>query len=125
MIGNYIKVTFRNILKHKGYSFINVAGLSTGIVCFVLIALFIQDELSYDRYHEKSGRIYRAGTRAVWADNEFYGAVSPAPFAQTLVTEFPDVEASTRLRRSGDPVIRYKDNVFSEERWYWADDTYA
>jgi len=124
MIGNYIKVTFRNILKHKGHYFINVAGLSTGIVCFVLIALFIRDELSYDRYHDKADRIYRAGTRAVWADNEFHGAVSPAPLSKTLAMEFSEVEASTRLRRSGYPVIRYKDNVFSEERWYWADDTF-
>ncbi|MFC2163549.1 ABC transporter permease, partial [Acidobacteriota bacterium] len=95
-----------------------------GIVCFVLIGLFIQDELSFDRYHEKASRIYRAGVRAVWADNEFHGAVSPAPFSKALVTEFPDVEASTRLRRFGFPVIRYKDKVFSEERLYWADDTF-
>lgn len=124
MLRNYIKVAFRNILKHKGYYFINVVGLSIGIVCFVLITLFIQDELSYDRYHEKADRIYRAGVQAVWADNEFHGAVSPAPFSKTLVTEFPEVEASTRLRRFGFPVIRYKDKAFSEERWYWADGTF-
>jgi len=124
MFKNYIKIAFRNILKHKGYYFINVVGLSIGIVCFVLIALFIQDELSYDRYHDKADRIYRAGTRAVWADNEFSGAVSPAPFSDALAKEFPEVEASTRLRRSGFPVIRYKDKVFSEERWYWADETF-
>jgi len=124
MFGNYIKITFRNILRHKGYYFINVAGLSIGIICFILIALFIQDELSYDRYHEKADRIYRAGVRAVWADNEFHGAVSPAPFSKALVTEFPEVEASTRLRRFGFPVIRYKEKVFSEERWYWADGTF-
>jgi putative ABC transport system permease protein len=124
MFRNTIKITFRNILKHKGYYFINMAGLSIGIVCFILIALFIQDELSYDRYHEKADRIYRAGVRAVWADNEFHGVVSPAPFSKALVTEYPEVEVSTRLRRSGFPVIRYKDKVFSEERWYWADDTF-
>ena len=124
MFRNIIKITFRNISKHKGYYFINVAGLSIGIVCFILIALFIMDELSYDRYHEKADRIYKAGVRAVWADNEFHGCVSPAPFSRALVTEFPEVEVSTRLRRFGFPVIRYKDKVFSEERWYWADETF-
>lgn len=124
MFGNIIKVTFRNVLKHKGYYFINMAGLSIGLVCFILIALFITDELSYDRYHEKAERIYKAGVRALWADNEFYGSVSPAPFSRTLVREFPEVETATRLRRFGFPVIRYKDKVFSEERWYWADDTF-
>ncbi len=124
MFKNIIKITFRNISKHKGYYFINVAGLSIGMVCFILIALFITDELSYDRYHEKADRIYKAGVRALWADNEFHGSVSPAPFSRALVTEFPEVEVSTRLVRSGFPVIRYKDKVFSEERWYWADDTF-
>ena len=124
MFRSYIKIAFRNILKHKGYYFINVAGLSIGIVCFVLITLFIQDELSYDRYHEKADRIYRAEVQAVWADNEFHGATSPAPFSKTLITEFPEVEASTRLCKFGDPVIRYKDLAISEERWYWADETF-
>jgi putative ABC transport system permease protein len=124
MFRNIIKITFRNISKHKGYYFINVAGLSIGIVCFILIALFIMDELSYDRYHEKADRIYKAGVRALWADNEFHGCVSPAPFSRALVTEFPEVEVSTRLRRFGFPVIRYEEKVFSEERWYWADDTF-
>ncbi len=124
MFKNIIKITFRNISKHRAYYFINVVGLSVGIVCFILIALFIADELSYDRYHEKADRIYKAGVRALWADNEFYGCVSPAPFSRTLVAEFTEVEVSTRLRRSGFPVIRYKDKVFSEERWFWADDTH-
>ena len=124
MIQNIIKITFRNISKHRGYYFINVAGLSIGVVCFILIALFITDELSYDRYHEKADRIYKAGVRALWADNEFHGCVSPASFSRTLVTEFPEVEVSTRLRRYGDPVVRYKDKAFSEERWYWADGTF-
>ncbi|MGD9346727.1 MAG: ABC transporter permease [Candidatus Aminicenantes bacterium] len=124
MFQNIIRITFRNISKHKAYYFINVAGLSIGIVCFILIALFITDELSYDRYHEKADRIYKAGVRALWADNEFHGCVSPASLSRTLVAEFPEVEVSTRLRRYGFPVIRYEDKVFSEERWYWADDTF-
>ncbi len=124
MFQNIIKITFRNITKHKGYYFINGVGLSIGIVCFILIALFITDELSYDRYHEKADRIYKAGVRALWADNEFHGCVSPASLSRTLVAEFPEVEVSTRLRRYGFPVVRYKDKVFSEERWYWADGTF-
>ncbi|MGD8540445.1 MAG: ABC transporter permease [Candidatus Aminicenantes bacterium] len=124
MFQNIIKITFRNITKHKAYYFINVTGLSIGIVCFILIALFITDELSYDRYHEKANRIYKAGVRALWADNEFHACVSPASLSRTLVAEFPEVEVSTRLRRYGFPVVRYKDKVFSEERWYWADGTF-
>lgn len=123
MIINYIKVTLRNIRRHKGYYLINILGLTIGIVCFILISLFVLDELSYDRYHEKADQIYRVGVRALVNDNEFHGATACAPMAQTLVKEFPEVQASTRLRGFGDPVIRYKEKVFSEERWFFADAT--
>jgi putative ABC transport system permease protein len=59
MLRNYLKIALRNLLKHKGYTFINVFGLAVGIACCVLILLFVRDELSYDRFHEKADRIYR------------------------------------------------------------------
>ncbi len=123
MIFNYIKVALRNIQRHKGFYFINIVGLTIGIICFILIFLFVLDELSYDRYHEKANQIYRVGVRALVQDNEFHGATCCAPMARTLVKEFPEVLASTRLRKFGNPVIRYKEKVFSEERWFWADST--
>ncbi len=59
MIKNYIKIALRNIKRHKGYSLINIAGLAIGIACCILILLWVQDELSYDRFHENAGDIYR------------------------------------------------------------------
>ncbi|HLK98055.1 MAG TPA: ABC transporter permease, partial [Hymenobacter sp.] len=59
MIRNYFKIALRNILKHKGFSFINVAGVAVGLACFLLIALYVRDELSYDRYNTNAERIYR------------------------------------------------------------------
>jgi putative ABC transport system permease protein len=51
MFKNYLKIAFRNIVRHKGYSFINIAGLAAGIACCMLIMLYVRDELSFDRYH--------------------------------------------------------------------------
>jgi putative ABC transport system permease protein len=119
-----LKITLRNLKKHKGISLINIAGLTIGVIGFILIGLFVRDELSYDRHHEKSGRIYRVNVRAVANNTEFYSAAACTPMAQALVTEFPEVEASTRLHRFGIPLVRYKDKVFSEERFWFADPTF-
>ena len=116
-----MKMALRNFFKHKGFSFINIFGLAVGIACCLLILLFVVDELSYDRYHEKADRIYRAGLYGFISGNEFHGVVTAAPMAQTLREEYPEVEASTRARNFGFPVFRYGDKVFSEERVFWVD----
>ena len=59
MFSNYFKVAFRNLKKHAFYSFINIIGLAVGMACCILIFLWVQDELSLDRFHEKSDRLYR------------------------------------------------------------------
>ncbi len=116
-----MKIALRNFFKHKGFSFINVFGLAVGIACCLLILLFVVDELSYDKYHEKADRIYRAGLYGFIGGNEFNGVVTASPMAQTLVEEYPEVEAATRARNFGFPVFRYADKVFSEERVFWVD----
>lgn len=61
MIYNYFKIALRNIIRHKAFSFINIIGLAIGLVCFIFIMLWIQSELSYDKFHEKFDRIYNLG----------------------------------------------------------------
>ena len=124
MIAHSLKITLRNLKKRRGISLINIVGLTIGVIGFILIALFVQDELSYDRHHEKADRIYRANVRAIANNTDFYSATTCTPMAQALVTEFPEVEASTRVHRFGIPVIRYQEKVFSEERFLFADPTF-
>ena len=124
MIKNYFKIAFRNLLKYKGYSFINILGLAIGIACCLLILLFVQDELNYDKYNEKADRIYRVAVYGHLGTSEFNSAVSATPLAETLLRDYPEVETAVRLRSFGYPVVRYKDKVFSEERFYWADSTF-
>lgn len=124
MLKNYLKIALRIFIRQKGFSFINIFGLAIGIVCCLLIVLYIQDEMSYDKYHEKADQIYRVGLRAFVNNNEFHGVVTSSPMATALVNEFPEVTAATRIRNYGFPVFRYKDKVFSEERVFWVDSSY-
>ncbi|MCK5149017.1 ABC transporter permease [bacterium] len=124
MLLNYIKTALRNLIKYKGYSFINIVGLGFGVACFFLISLFVRDELSYDKFIPDNDRIHRVVLYAVLNNNTVHGAASCTPLAPALRREFPEVEAVTRSRNYGFPVFRYMDKVFSEERVFWADSTF-
>ncbi len=124
MIKNYIRIAFRNLFKHRGFSLINIIGLTVGLTCCFLILLFVRDELSYDKYNINADRIYRVNLHGRISDSDFNLAVSCAPIGPTLKNEIPEVQNFTRLFKAGIPVIRYKDKVFSEDRFFWADSTF-
>jgi len=124
MFKNYLLVALRNMRRFKGYTFINIFGLSVGIACCILILLFVRNELDYDRFNVKADRIFRIGLRAALNNNRMDGVVTCAPMAQTLVAEVPEVEAATRVWNAGYPVFRYEDKVFSEERQFFVDSTF-
>jgi putative ABC transport system permease protein len=97
MLANYLKSAFRNIVKQKGFFFINTAGLAVGIGVCLLLYLWIIDEWSYDRYHEKTDRIYR-----VVSQSEFEGKIdrfanTPAPLAPAFLDEFPEIIKAVRF----------------------------
>ncbi len=122
MFRNYLTVGIRNLLRHKGYSSINVLGLAIGIACCILILLYVQDELSYDRYHEKSDRIYRLAESATIAGRPIEAAVTPPPWAPVMAEEFPEIEQITRLKPPGSRwLIRYEENRFYERYFVFAD----
>ncbi len=124
MFTNYLKIALRNLLKSKGYTFINVAGLAVGLACCLLILLFVRDELSYDRHYEQADRIYRITLEALLGEQEINGPISPAPMAQALVTDYPEVVQATRLFTfSGETFVRYEDKRFVEERFFFGDST--
>lgn len=123
MIKNYLKIALRNMLKFKAYSFINIFGLAIGIAACMMILLYINDELSYDKYNDKANQIYRVHTLGKLAGNVINIAVSPAPLGETLVKDYPEVIQYTRLMPNTTMLIRYKDNVFVETNFFWADST--
>ena len=124
MLTNYLKIALRNLHKYKGYTFINVAGLAVGLACCLLIVLFVRDELSYDRYHEKADQIYRVTLDALLGEQEINGPIAPAPMAQALVNDYPEVVQATRLfTYAGETLVRYEANRFIEERFFFGDST--
>lgn len=123
MFRNYFKIALRNLRKHKGYSFINVAGLAIGIACCLLIFLLIRDELSFDQFHEHKNQIYRV---IIQQPGQFYMgtdylAVTPAPLASALIEEFPEVIKATRIDQSNNVIMSYKNKRFYEDGFLWAD----
>jgi putative ABC transport system permease protein len=96
MIQNYLKLAWRNLMKNKVFSFINIFGLSVGLTCCILITIYIFHETSYDRYHEKAKQIYRLGTVFIDQGVEERGLNSSAPLGRMLQQEYPEIEASAR-----------------------------
>jgi len=115
MIKNYLKIAWRNIAKNKIFSFINIAGLAIGLACFSLIALYVADELSYDRYHEKANRIYRVDSDILFGSTEQKLAVCSDPMGATLKKDYPQVEQYVRLYTSDGPKRIKKGDVFITE----------
>ncbi len=125
MILNYLLIALRNAWRNKVYFLINLLGLAIGIASSIIILLFVLDELSYDRHNEHFDEIYRICIRGKIQGNEIEAALSNAPMGATLKANYPEVEESARLYTfDGDPVVRFGDQVFIEENFYYADSTF-
>ena len=97
MFYNFLKVALRNIKRHKVFSAINLLGLAIGLACSILIALFVMDELSYDRFHEHSDEIYRIAMKGEIQGKDLEGVTTGSSVGQTMVSEIPQVTKSLRL----------------------------
>ena len=124
MFINYFKLAFRNLVKYKFISSINLFGLAIGMTCCLLITAYILNELSYDRHHKNANNIYRL-TRTF---NNSEGVVSltlctvAPPFGYYLPTDFPDIKKMTRLFPAGSIPVKYNDKIFNERNLYFADE---
>ncbi len=128
MYRNYLTVAFRHLNRQKGYSAINVMSLALGIACALLILLYIRDELSYDRYHEKADRIYRViseergGDQAARTVRTVRTAEVMTPTVKFMREDFPEVEDMVRFVPPGNAwMIKYGDRGFYERNFYLAD----
>ena len=120
MIKNYFKIAFRNLLRYKGFSFINIFGLATGMACSLLIFLFVKDEISYDRFHKNADKIYRITARA----GEFNAAVNCAGMPAELKAKIPSVENFVRLSHPSTNVFEVGTRKFEEKNVFYADSTF-
>jgi putative ABC transport system permease protein len=115
MIKSYFRVAWRNLRKNKVYSAINIIGLAVGLSVFWLMALYISDELSYDRQSINSSRIYRVVHSGEWTGGNFHLAETPAFFGPTLRNEFPEIEASARIDAEGGGTLIYGDKKIKRD----------
>ena len=123
MFKNYFKIAWRNLRRNKSFSAINIFGLSIGIACCLIIMLFVQDELSYDRYNKKADRIVRVVFRGSINGEKMKEANVMPPVAQTLKADYPEVLQATRLRTDA-PLVTYDDKTFKENEFAFADSNF-
>jgi putative ABC transport system permease protein len=97
MFKNYLKISFRSLMKNKVFSFINILGLSIGLTCCILITLYIVHETSYDHFQKNNERIFQIATQMSEEGIERKGATVSAPVGRLLQLEYPEVQASTKL----------------------------
>jgi len=124
MLNNYIKVALRNLLKHRGFSIINIVGLATGIACSILIFLFVSHELSYDMFHEKADRIYRLAVRASIGDTKIHQTYSSSLTFKHLLEDFPEIDTGVKFLNMGRTPVKIGEKTFFEERFYAVDETF-
>src|SRR5690348_9813882 len=114
MIKNYFIVAWRNMLRNKISSLINVGGLSVGLAAALLILIFIQNELSYDKFHKDANRIYQVVLNGKMNGEEFWAGNTPPPVGAALTNNIPEIESYTRFYKPNDIVVRYEENNRSE-----------
>ena len=122
MIRNYFKVAIRNLLRQKGFSFINIFGLALGISCAALIGMWVNDELSYDRFHKGYDQIYRI--TATLPELKVHAAVSSAPLAMAFKNEIPEVDEAVRISNLNRDLIQVGDVRFEEKGLIYADSNF-
>ncbi len=127
MLKNYLKIAFRNLLKSKVYSLINILGLATGMAVCLLIVLFIQSELSYDNFHEKSDQIQRVVLERKYPGRSTSYSIIPQTIGEAIKKEYPEVLESTRIFNfagGGDFFVKISDKVFQEKHVLMVDSNF-
>jgi putative ABC transport system permease protein len=123
MLKNLLKTALRHILKHPGYSLLNILGLTLGISSALFLIIYVSDEVSYDRYHEKADRIYRVSSTITEPDDQFTWIVAQVPFGPQVVQDYPEIESFVRFINMPRALYKYEDKEFNEENFYFVDST--
>ncbi len=123
MIKNLLKTATCHIRKHYGYSILNILGLTLGITSALFLIIYVFDEISYDRYHENSDRIYRVSSKITETDDQFTWNVAQIPFGPQVVQDYPEVQSFVRFINMPRALYKYEDKEFIEENFYYVDST--
>ncbi len=123
MLKNYLLSLYRSIVRNRFYSILNIAGLSIGIAAAIFILMYVQDELSFDKYNENRDRIYRIESDFTIGNKHDKFAIVPVPMGPALKIEFPEVEEFVRLFGTGNTLFRAGEKEYYEDYFYFSDST--
>ncbi|HEK20196.1 MULTISPECIES: ABC transporter permease [unclassified Mucilaginibacter] len=124
MLKNYFKTAWRNVLANKFYAAINITGLTVGLVVGIFMLLWVQDELSYDRFNTKADNIYKIGiVGGTGLSKQIFSSII-APVATFAKKEIPEVKDGVRIMSVGEAPFKYKDKIFYEDNFCFTDPSY-
>lgn len=118
MLRNYLKTAVRNVLRHPGFSLINISGLALGLTCCLLILVWVKFELGFDRFHDNAGNIHQVVIQWKEGDNTRWAHVTPPPLAEALKSEFPEVREAVVMETQEKHLVEVGDQRYSEEVAY-------
>jgi putative ABC transport system permease protein len=121
MLKNLITIALRNLSKDKGYSLLNILGLTIGITCSLLLIFYVLDELSYDRHHAKADRIFRIASYVQEPNNSMRWSVTPYPLSQALKQDYPEVEEAVHFINAGRVLFGTGERKIAENKVFFAD----
>lgn len=123
---NHLKIAWRNLVSNRGYAIFNVVGLTIGLICFLLIMLYVRDEKSYDQWNVQAQHIHRVALERIYPGRSRHYAMIPPGYAQAFTNEFPEVEKACRLFYfNGFSLLLKKDHqVLEEKKVMWADSNF-
>lgn len=124
MIKNLIKVAFRNFLRERFYTFLNVSGLAVGIAVTMLISIYIINELAYDRFHAKADRMYRLVSHLELGSNRFDGNSTFPPMADAIQNSIAEIEQAMRMTQRNGIIYKVDDVAFTEQNTFYADSNF-
>jgi putative ABC transport system permease protein len=124
MLQNYFKIAWRNLLRNRAFSAINIIGLAIGLASCMLISLYVLDELSFDRFHEKGDRIVRVVFKGVMQGGEMKEAHVMPPTAAALKADYPEVLEATRLRQGGSPLVLLNQKLYTDDKLAFVDSNF-
>jgi putative ABC transport system permease protein len=121
MLQNYFTIAFRNLRKQRFYTLINITGLAVGVASCLIIVLFVLNELSYDKHYTDHERLYRVQSEIKFGDNHLIMAGTPAPLAETLLKDFPEVQYAARFWNHNTSIFKRGEESFKEPHTVFAD----
>ncbi|GGM92112.1 ABC transporter permease [Dyadobacter beijingensis] len=124
MLKNYIKIAWRNLARNRVFSAINIAGLAIGLASCMLISLYVIDELSFDRFHEKAGRMVRVAFKGTMQGGIINESHVMPPVAAALKADYPEVLEATRLRQGGKPLILLHNQIYNDDKLAFVDSNF-